>query len=239
MTEQYLRILSNISTRYFIVAGLAFFIFYILLYKRIASRKLQPALPKNSDYLRELGYSMITMSLFALIPLLLLFNPTVRPYTSLYSDIQEKGWAYYLLIFPVMALMHDTYFYWTHRLMHHPKLYRVMHSVHHASTNPSPWAAYSFHPTEAVIEIGIFIIFIFTLPVHRSHIFIFFLFSITYNVYGHLGWELYSEAFQKSRFGRWINTSRQHNLHHKHFKGNYGLYFLFWDRWMGTYQEFK
>lgn len=25
-----------------------------------------------------------------------------------------------------------------------------------------------------------------------------------------------------------------HNLHHQYFKGNYGLYFLFWDRMMGT-----
>jgi len=239
VSEQYLRILSNISTRYFLVAGVAFLIFYVILYKRIAASKLQPALPKRSDYLREISYSLLTMAFFALIPLFLLFNTEVRPYTSLYRNIEEMGWIYYFLAFPVMTLMHDTYFYWTHRLMHHPKLYRVMHSVHHTSTNPSPWAAYAFHPTEAVIEIGIFVIFIFTLPVHRSHIFLFFLFSIIYNVYGHLGWELYSKKFQESRIGRWINTSRQHNLHHKHFVGNYGLYFLFWDRWMGTYKEFN
>lgn len=23
-------------------------------------------------------------------------------------------------------------------------------------------------------------------------------------------------------------------MHHQYFTGNYGLYFLFWDRWMGT-----
>ena len=33
---------------------------------------------------------------------------------------------------------------------------------------------------------------------------------------------------------KWINTSVNHNLHHQYFKGNYGLYFLFWDRMMGT-----
>lgn len=234
MIDQYFRILVNIGSRYFLVAGFTFFIFYILLYRRIASAKIQQALPQASDYRREIGYSLTTMCLFAFIPLFLIFNEQVRPYTSLYREMGEMGWAYYFMVFPVMALMHDTYFYWTHRLMHHPKLYRTMHSVHHASVNPSPWAAYAFHPTEAVVEIGIFVIFIFTLPVHRSHIFIFFLFSIIYNVYGHLGWELYSDRFINSRIGRWINTSRQHNLHHRHFNGNYGLYFLFWDRWMGT-----
>ena len=31
-----------------------------------------------------------------------------------------------------------------------------------------------------------------------------------------------------------MNTSVAHNLHHKRFNGNYGLYTLFWDRLMGT-----
>ena len=38
-------------------------------------------------------------------------------------------------------------------------------------------------------------------------------------------------------FGRWINTSVAHNLHHEHFEGNYGLYFLVWDRRIGTIRE--
>jgi len=118
--------------------------------------------------------------------------------------------------------------------MHHPRLFRYFHLVHHQSTNPSPWAAYAFHPLEAIIEVGIFAVFIFTIPVHTTHIILFFLLSILYNVYGHLGWELYPKGFNTSFVGRWINTSVSHNQHHKYFKGNYGLYFLFWDRWMKT-----
>jgi sterol desaturase/sphingolipid hydroxylase (fatty acid hydroxylase superfamily) len=53
-------------------------------------------------------------------------------------------------------------------------------------------------------------------------------------VYGHLGYELYPAGFNKSWFGKWINTSTSHNQHHQYFKGNYGLYFTFWDRMMGT-----
>lgn len=55
-----------------------------------------------------------------------------------------------------------------------------------------------------------------------------------YNVYGHLGFELYPRKFASGKIGRWINTSVNHNMHHQYFTGNYGLYFLFWDRWMGT-----
>ncbi len=64
--------------------------------------------------------------------------------------------------------------------------------------------------------------------------FVFFLVMMLYNVYGHLGWELYPAGFSKHFVGKWINTSVNHNQHHQFFKGNYGLYFLFWDRMMGT-----
>jgi len=113
-------------------------------------------------------------------------------------------------------------------------LFNIFHLVHHKSTNPSPFAAYAFHPLEAILEAGIFVVFLFTLPVHFYHLFFFFLFMIIYNVYGHLGWELYPKGFSKHWLGKWINTSVNHNLHHQYFKGNYGLYFLFWDRLMGT-----
>jgi sterol desaturase/sphingolipid hydroxylase (fatty acid hydroxylase superfamily) len=124
-----------------------------------------------------------------------------------------------------------------HRLIHHPRLFKLVHLVHHRSVNPSPWAAYAFHPVEAVLESQIFVIFLFTIPINWWHLFLFFVISLLYNVYGHLGYELYPAAFNKHWLGRWLNTSVSHNLHHHYFKGNYGLYFLFWDRMMGTLRK--
>ena len=232
--EQYLGILFNVSTRYFLIAGVAFLVCYKILYPYIASKKIQAKLPAHQDYFREIGFSVITILIFALVPYIFVFNPTIRSYTRLYSEISERGWLYYWLVFPIMVIIHDTYFYWTHRLMHLPGIYRWFHATHHASTNPSPWAAYAFHPLEALVEVGIFPLFLFMLPIHRTHFFLFFLFSILYNVYGHLGWELYPKRFSESRLGRWINTSTAHNLHHRFFNGNYGLYLKFWDRIMNT-----
>jgi len=232
--DQYERILRLIGGRYFIVAGLTFLIFYVLLRKSIRNRKIQERFPKWNDYLREIGYSVITISIFALVPLVFIGNPNVSKYTLRYEQIDEMGWFYFVAVFPLLLFIHDTYFYWTHRLMHHPRLFKIMHLVHHKSTNPSPWAAYAFHPLEGIVEAGILVVFLFLLPLHKLHLFIFFFFMIVYNVYGHLGWELYPAGFHRTRIGRWINTSVAHNQHHRYFKGNYGLYFLCWDRWMGT-----
>ena len=230
----YFGIWQIIGSRYVLVAGTAFLVCYVLLRKILAGRKIQTRFPKTHDYLREIGYSIMTTFIFAGISVSLLRNPDIVIHTTLYAKISDYGWLWFFLAFPVMFIMHDTYFYWTHRLMHHPSLFRLFHLVHHKSTNPSPWAAYAFHPLEALVEAGIFVVFLFTIPIHKVHFFIFFLMSIIYNVYGHLGWEFFPKGFNRHFIGKWINTSVNHNQHHQFFKGNYGLYFLFWDRWMGT-----
>lgn len=130
--------------------------------------------------------------------------------------------------------MHDAYFYWTHRLIHHPRLFRFFHGVHHESHNPSPWAAYCFSPGEAVIQAGIFPLVALTMPIHPGAFAIFMLWQITFNIAGHTGYEFHAKWLMDSWLGKFLNTPTNHIQHHDSFKGNFGLYFNFWDRWMGT-----
>lgn len=226
-------IIILITLRYFIIAGLAYFIFYKLIRNKISHKKIQLRFPATKDYKREIFYSIITIFIFASFPILML-KTSFKPYTQFYKNLHDYSIGYFWFAFPVMFLIHDTYFYWMHRMMHHPKLFKAFHVVHHKSTNPSPWAALAFQPAEAFIEGGVFAVLIMIMPLHLWHLVAFFLVMMVYNVYGHLGWELYPKGFSGSRLGKWINTSVNHNQHHQYFKGNYGLYFLFWDRWMGT-----
>jgi len=226
-----------IGSRYLVIATIAFILFYVLLKKSIAGKKIQKRYPKLIDYSREIGFSVLTVFIMALIPASIIGNPAIAKYTKFYTDINQHSMVWFVLAFPIMAFIHDSYFYWMHRAIHHPALFKIVHLIHHKSTNPSPFAAYAFHPLEAILEAGIFVVFVFTIPVHLFHLLFFFLFMIIYNVYGHLGWELYPKGFSRHWLGKWINTSVNHNMHHQYFKGNYGLYFLFWDRWMGTIRE--
>lgn len=229
--------LWSVAEKYYLIAGVAFLLFYVLLKRRITWKKIQLKFPEGKDYRREIFFSSMSIVIFALPPLLLLQNDTLRPHTTYYRDISRYGWLYFFGAFPLMLLMHDAYFYWMHRLIHHPRLFRLFHLVHHRSVNPSPWAAYAFHPLEAFLESLIFVIFLFTIPINEWHLFIFFVISLVYNVYGHLGFELYPAKFNRNWLGRWMNTSVSHNMHHHYFKGNYGLYFMFWDRMMGTLRK--
>jgi sterol desaturase/sphingolipid hydroxylase (fatty acid hydroxylase superfamily) len=225
-----------IALRYYIIAGLAFTVWYVIRKKTVGFKKIQLKIPELKDYQREILYSSLTIVIFSLVPYFLL-NTYIRQYTLFYTDVNTYGKLWFWFAFPIMLFLHDAYFYFAHRLMHHPKLFKYVHLIHHKSTNPSPWAALAFHPLEAVVEVGIVVLFIFCLPLCRYHLFFFFLFMMVYNVYGHLGWELYPKGFNNSKIGKWINTSVNHNQHHQYFKGNYGLYFLWWDRWFKTIRK--
>lgn len=48
----------------------------------------------------------------------------------------------------------------------------------------------------------------------------------------HLGYNI--KIFKIIKFQ---NTSIDHDLHHRNAKYNFGLYFTFWNRFMGTYKK--
>ncbi len=225
----------KILSRYLIFTSISFLLFYIILKKPLWYRKIQKKMPAIRDYRRDILWSLTTIAIFSTVILLTFVK--YKHLTSTYNRIDEYGYPYLIFSFFWMLFLHDTWFYWWHRIMHHPFLFKRVHLVHHKSTNPSPWTAYAFHPFEAIIEVGIHPLIAFTLPIYTPAIGIFFLFQIAYNVYGHLGYELYPKGFNKNWIGKWINTSVAHNLHHKKFDGNYGLYLLFWDRLMGTLRK--
>jgi sterol desaturase/sphingolipid hydroxylase (fatty acid hydroxylase superfamily) len=227
---------TSTLVRYLCFAGVAFVIFHVLLRRRILHKKIQQTYPRGSDYVREIAYSLLTCVIFGVVATVV-FSPVVRPFTRLYLEIAEHGWTYLFASIPLMIFIHDAYFYWMHRFMHWKPVYRAIHVVHHRSRNPSPWAALAFHPLEALLEAGLLVPLALVMPVHPVALLIFFLWTTFFNVGGHMGFEVYPRWLTESRWGRWLNTSTNHNLHHQNPHGNYGLFFRFWDEWMGTTHE--
>lgn len=219
--------------RYLFFAGSAYLLFWVFLKTALAHRRIQKAYPSASHVVREIGYSLSTVLIFGLVGAGLHFAERSH-WTLIYRDFGERGLPYAALSLVLLLLLHDTYFYWAHRLMHHPRLYRWTHIVHHRSTNPSPWAALFFQPTEAVLEAAILPIAVLLIPLHIYTILAFLMLMMFLNTLGHLGVELYPRGFTRSRWTWWNNTSTHHNMHHRYVNYNYGLYFNWWDRLMGT-----
>lgn len=224
---------SIIFFRYLLFAGASYFIFYIWQRNKLLHLKIQKFFPAKAIVLSEVSHSVVSTVVFGIFMLLILYLKSIG-LTRIYNDLDEYGYGYLLFSFIFLVCFHDTYFYWTHRLMHHRKLFRLVHQVHHQSRNPTPWASFSFHPLEAIIEFAFLPIAVFCIPFHPLAIAAWSFWMIAWNVMGHLGFELFPKNAIYHPVWKWFNTSTHHNLHHQRSQGNFGLYFNFWDRWMNT-----
>lgn len=228
------QVLLGTYIRYFLFSGIAYLLFYV--WKRRTGRlpKIQFGYPKPADIDHEIQYSLITIVIFALVIYTFVFSP-LRAHSRIYDDFHEHSTLYFIFSILACILIHDTYFYWTHRFMHWNRIFPYVHHIHHKSHNPTPWAAFAFHPVEAVIEVGVLPIIVFIVPVHPLALAFFGLFMTIMNVLGHLGYELFPKRFINNPWlVTLLNTSTHHNMHHHYGKKNYGLYFNIWDTLLGT-----
>jgi sterol desaturase/sphingolipid hydroxylase (fatty acid hydroxylase superfamily) len=219
--------------RYFLTAAPFYLVFWVWRPRLVRPRRIQAQDPDARRIRSEVAYSMSTVVIFSATGLCLL-HAEQAGLTRIYGEVADRGWTYFAASLVLMVLVHDAYFYWTHRLLHWRPLFRLAHHVHHRSTSPTPWAAYAFHPVEAVIQAGIYVVIVFALPTHPAALMLFLTYMIVRNVVGHLGFEVWPAGFARHPFTRWHLTPTHHDQHHLRGKGNYGLYFSFWDDWMGT-----
>lgn len=227
---------AELSIRYALFAGIAWLLGYAWFKRRWVHRKVITHFPASSDVWREVRYSALSILIFALEGVLTLIAAK-KGWTQMYRNLNQHSWLWFAGSIVLAIFLHDAYFYWTHRLMHHRWLFRPFHRTHHLSRNPTPWAAYSFSPLEAVVEAGIFPLVAFVIPIHLYAFAVFMVWQIAFNVLGHTGYEIHPRWLMDSWWGRFINTPTNHVMHHEFLRGNYGLYFNIWDRLMGTNHE--
>lgn len=221
------------SLRYFLFTGIFFGVFYSFFKTKFEAAKIQDKKATKKDFCREIFQSLQSNLVLTFFGILVFFTP-LRDYTLVYTSVFQ----FRLLWIPISLLLclviHDTYFYWMHRILHNKKIFRFTHLVLHKSVNPTPFTSYSFHFLEAITEGLVLFIIVFLIPIHPIALISFGLIGFVINIYGHLGYEIMPQSFRNSYLFKIINSSVYHNLHHKKFNGNYSLYFRFWDRLMRT-----
>ena len=226
-------ILPNDFARYLIGAGGVFLAVNVALAPRLAGRKIRPSSPGAAQMRREFAASLRTTVVFTLAGVVSVMGGEAG-ITKTYMDPAQFGWAYFGFSVLALIVLHDAWFYWTHRLIHHPRLFRRFHRTHHKSHNPSPWAAYSFDTGEAAVNAAFLPLILIVLPASYLAVFLFLLHMILRNAIGHCGYELMLARRNGRPAFDWMTTVTHHDLHHAQAGWNYGLYFTWWDRLMGT-----
>lgn len=182
---------------------------------------------------REFARSMRTVLIFSLVGTGVWVGYHLGV-SKIYFQADQYGWAWLAASFPFFIVLHDAWFYWTHRLMHHPRTFHRLHRTHHLSAAPTPWAAYSFSGAEAFVQALYLPAMLLVVPAHQGVLFAWMAWMVLRNVMGHSGVELLPRSWLAGWWGRWLTTTLHHEMHHAYGRYNYGLYFLWWDRWCGT-----
>merc|ERR1712217_578599 len=136
-----------------------------------------------------------------------------------WSGLRTKGpepkWYTHVWQIGVAYLVYDAMFYWSHRFLHHPKLYEHCHKIHHEYHTPIALGCAHHHFVEGVVQA-------------------FNCFRWLETIDAHCGYELPFSPFHMLPF---CGGARGHDFHHREFNGNYGAT-IFWDRLCGTDRDF-
>lgn len=223
------------GARYYLTAGAAFLVYWVWGRERFRAHRVLLRSPPSETMRHDLGWSSATVLVFSLVGAGVYVGGelgVLRHHDDLALLPGGLGWA--ITSVPVLLVLQDTYFYWTHRAMHHPRLYAHVHRVHHEARTPSPWTAYAFALPEALVHAAFVPLVWLVLPLHEISVFVFLLAMIARNVQGHLSIELNRPGFTRHPVWGLLTTTTHHCLHHEHAGFDFGLYFTFWDRVMGT-----
>jgi ring-1,2-phenylacetyl-CoA epoxidase subunit PaaE len=216
-----------------VIVGLVYLIFWVLLGKKLSNRKIQ--LSKRAGWQQvkeEIGVTIIS-SIGTTVFMVLMLTLKEGGITKFYIETGKFGLWYEVLSGIVILLISDAWFYWSHRVMHHPSIYKYVHALHHRSLDVNPFTATSFHVIESVWLTLWLLPLVLVMPISMTVLGVVQVLGMFNNLKSHLGYELYPGVFSKPPFNMLV-TATNHSLHHTQYNGNYGLFFRFWDIVCGT-----
>ncbi|MBB4152689.1 sterol desaturase/sphingolipid hydroxylase (fatty acid hydroxylase superfamily) [Sphingomonas jinjuensis] len=202
----------------------------------LATRAKYPGLYRGLDaqMRREVVWSLASAAIYGVPAGVLAWGWREHGWTRVYSDVHDYPLWYLPVSVLIYLILHDTWFYWTHRWMHRPRPFKLAHALHHASRPPTAWAAMAFHPIEAISGAVAIPLLVLAIPIHVAALGLVLTIMTVMGVTNHMGWEMFPRFMWRGALGDWLITASHHQRHHERYGCNYGLYFRFWDRVCGT-----
>lgn len=163
-------------------------------------------------------------------------------YEALMFWAMANGWApvllwvdnpvWFIFLFLLTPIWISFHFYWIHRLLHWPPLYKLAHALHHRNINVGPWSGLSMHPLEHLLFFSSILIH-FLVPAHPLHILFHMQHQSLTAATSHTGFE---NLLVKDSKTLALGTFH-HQLHHRYFEVNYGNLQMPWDKWFGSFHD--
>ena len=144
------------------------------------------------------------------------------------------GFTVSILLFLVLAVLGDLWFYAEHRLAHTRAFIRF-HRLHHLSPVPTPWTNDRFAFVEVMMFQSYMFAIMFFLPIPVGMILLYRFYDQIKGMIGHCGYEYFA-----GRMAYWpfpLACVSHHDAHHEKFSVNFGAFLTIWDRLFGTLEE--
>ncbi|XP_055937073.1 fatty acid hydroxylase domain-containing protein 2-like isoform X1 [Argiope bruennichi] len=185
-------------------------------------------------------YPRITEPRFRAVATQVLFNQTVVTIPVIYFCYMLRNYLGYdraiklpkpnIFVFNIIAqvLVEEVFFYYSHRILHHPRLYKHYHKRHHEWISPVGVSAIYCHPVEHVLS-NVLPTFMGSViaGTHVTSLWAWLIFATGYGVIVHSGYHLPLTP-----------TPEFHHYHHLKFKENFGIIGIL-DWLHGTDKEFR
>lgn len=228
-------ILTFVGTLFLIVLGryLALAILYKSTLRWFFPERKKNSPERSAQYWREIRWSALSSLIFSLLSAAC-FYAYQNNLTKIYVSLNDYSIGYFFFSITIILFLYETYYYWLHRWMHKPAIYRIVHKVHHDSTDTSVFTSFSFHPLEALLQFIFIPVIIVIMPVHYYALGIVLMLMTLSAIVNHAGVEIFPKGFDRHPVGKWLIGSTHHDLHHREYRNNFGLYLTFWDKWMNT-----
>ncbi|KAL3769964.1 hypothetical protein ACHAWO_000153 [Cyclotella atomus] len=193
------------------------------------------------DAFWKLTYKTIKLEcvlMFILFPLMLCTKAIIVSHSALsFSDDNWPTYAKSSVDLISLALVHEFFFYWTHRVFHmYPQLYKY-HKVHHEYKQNNVLASQYFHPIDFILSIGgpAILTTVIVQP-HSITQFQFGLWILCANFDDHLG---YAFPWSPVRWFPLAPATDCHEFHHSVNMGCYSSKLILWDVIFGTDQAYR
>eukprot|EP00013_Stygamoeba_regulata_P020489 CAMPEP_0177658798 /NCGR_PEP_ID=MMETSP0447-20121125/17059_1 /TAXON_ID=0 /ORGANISM="Stygamoeba regulata, Strain BSH-02190019" /LENGTH=259 /DNA_ID=CAMNT_0019163541 /DNA_START=88 /DNA_END=864 /DNA_ORIENTATION=- len=195
--------------------------------------KIQKGATPDAALVKKALIEQVINQLFVTGPILYwIIYPTLTKYGGLhFSDELPSFSTAALHVFGCMV-MEDCLFYWAHRTLHHPRIYKYIHKKHHEFKVTIGLASEYAHPVEVF-----FANLIPTLSgamvfnVHITTLWVWLIIRVWETIDAHCGYALPFSPWNMLPFQ---GGSERHDYHHSHNMGSFGSYFNIWDRVCGT-----
>ena len=122
-----------------------------------------------------------------------------------------------LLWFLAHVTVNEILFYYSHRALHHPRLYLAIHKWHHKFPAPNALAALYAHPVEFLLSN--LVPFTAGFMLFRPHVF----FALQWIVGACLGTQTHHSGYRMPWIAAHDKQPDFHDLHHKEFTSCYGV----------------